>query len=346
MGISARKEKILRAVVDSYIVSCEPISSAEIRDNYLPEFSSATIRNELSALEDMGYLTQPHTSAGRIPTADGYRMYVDKLMPKKKLSRAELKTIRRYFDHKITEIDEILHRTAKVISEITNLTGVAAAPTTSEAVIDSIKLVKIADSAALIVIVTDQGIYKDAMAEIASDIDERYLLTAGNFITAAFAGHSLKTVAESEKLITDIKKEYEQLFKAIIKVIKRYANVGFTGNIVLEGGAKLLSQPEYSSTEKAREMLEALEAKDKLIPALKSAEDVNINICIGQGTEGEGLPECAIVTANYRVNGVNIGNAGVIGPIRMDYSKVVSVLDYIGRTIKELPDEDSDMDEE
>ena len=117
MGISERKEKILQAVVDSYIVSCEPISSSTIRQTYLPELSSATIRNELATLEEMGYLEQPHTSAGRVPTAQAYRLYVDKLMPRRKLSKSELSIVKQYFNEKITEIDDILKNTAKVISE-------------------------------------------------------------------------------------------------------------------------------------------------------------------------------------------------------------------------------------
>ena len=112
MGLSGRKEKILQAVVDSYINSCEPISSAEIKEQHLPALSTATIRNELAALEEMGYLVQPHTSAGRIPTAEAYRLYVERLMPKRKLTRSELKTVKRYFNRKITELDDILKNTA------------------------------------------------------------------------------------------------------------------------------------------------------------------------------------------------------------------------------------------
>ena len=330
MGISGRKEKIIQAVVDSYIVSCEPISSAEIKENYLPDLSSATIRNELAALEEMGYLAQPHTSSGRVPTAEAYRLYVDKLMPKRKLSRSELKVINRYFDHKITEIDAILKNTAKVISEITNLTSV---------VVDSIKIVKLNDSSALVVIVTNLGILKDATVEIASALGDEYFTVASNFISAAFKGKTIGEIIQPDDLIEEIKKEYRQLFKAIIKIIRDYVEEGGVGDIVLEGSTKILSQPEYANVEKARAMLEMLEAKEQLVPMLKSPENVSLNIKIGRDNEmADGVPECAIVTANYQVNGVTIGNAGVIGPIRMDYSKVVSVLDYIGKTLNVLPD--------
>ena len=343
MAISGRKEKIIQAVVDSYIVSCEPISSAEIKENYLPELSSATIRNELAALEEMGYLAQPHTSSGRVPTAEAYRLYVDKLMPKRKLSKNELKVINRYFDHKITEIDAILKNTAKVISEITNLTSVAVIPNLTGAVVESIKIVKLNDKSALVIIVTNLGVLKDATVDIASSLGDEYFVTASNFISAAFHGKTIGEILEPDKLIEEIKKDYEQLFKAIITIIKDYVENGGEGDIVLEGSAKILGQPEYANVEKARAMLEMLETKEQLAPILKSPDNVSLNIKIGKDNEmGEGMPECAIVTANYQVNGVSIGNAGVIGPIRMDYSKVVSVLDYIGKTLNVLPEADND----
>ena len=243
MGISGRKEKIIQAVVDSYIVSCEPISSAEIKENYLPDLSSATIRNELAALEEMGYLAQPHTSSGRVPTAEAYRLYVDKLMPKRKLSRSELKVINRYFDHKITEIDAILKNTAKVISEITNLTSVAVIPDITGAVVDSIKIVKLNDSSALVVIVTNLGILKDATVEIASALGDEYFTVASNFISAAFKGKTIGEIIQPDDLIEEIKKEYRQLFKAIIKIIRDYVEEGGVGDIVLEGSNKIVSQP-------------------------------------------------------------------------------------------------------
>lgn len=341
MAISDRKEKIIQAVVDSYIVNCEPISSAEIKENYLPELSSATIRNELAALEEMGYLAQPHTSAGRVPTAEAYRLYVDKLMPKRKLSRSELRVINSYFDHKITEIDTILKNTAKVISEITNLTSVAVISDVKCAVVDSIKLVKLTSDTALVIIVTDRGVIKDATVDVAADLDDDYFVVASNFISSSFHGKTIAQILEPEETIEQIKDDYRRLFAAIVTIIKDYVENGGVGDIVLEGSSKLLGQPEYANVEKAKAMLELLDAKEQLAPMLKSPENVDLSIKIGkEAGDGDNVPEYAIVTANYRMNGVNIGNAGVIGPIRMDYSKVVSVLDYIGKTLNVLPEPD------
>ena len=339
MGISGRKEKILQAVVDSYINSCEPISSAEIKEHHLPALSTATIRNELAALEEMGYLVQPHTSAGRIPTAEAYRLYVERLMPKRKLTRSELKTVKRYFNRKITELDDVLKNTAKVISEITNLTSVAYAQNISDAVIQNVKIVKVTNTTALVIIVTSLGILKDATLSVGANVDDEYCNTTGEFMTEVFANHTINEVLKPNNLIKKVKKEYEQVFKTVLKILKSYSHEEMISDIVLEGSAKILEQPEYSTLQKAKAMLEILDAKEELVPVLKNNDDMNLSIKIGRDNEiREGMPECAIVTASYSINGVNIGNAGVIGPIRMDYPKVISVLDYIGKTINMLPE--------
>ncbi len=339
MGLSGRKEKILQAVVDGYINSCEPISSAEIKERHLPALSTATIRNELAALEEMGYLVQPHTSAGRIPTAEAYRLYVERLMPKRKLTRSELKTVKRYFNRKITELDDILKSTAKVISEITNLTSVAYAQDINDAVIQNIKIVKLTDTTALVIIVTSLGILKDATLSLGANVDDEYCRTTGEFMTSVLANHSVSEVIKPNHLIKQVKKEYTQVFKTVLKILKSYSHEEMISDIVLEGSAKILEQPEYANLQKAKAMLELLDAKEELVPVLKNNDDMNLSIKIGKDNEiREGMPECAIVTANYSVNGVNIGQAGVIGPIRMDYPKVISVLDYIGKTINMLPE--------
>lgn len=339
MGISGRKEKILQAVVDSYINSCEPISSAEIKEHHLPALSTATIRNELAALEEMGYLVQPHTSSGRVPTAEAYRLYVERLMPKRKLTRSELKTVKRYFNRKITELDDILKSTAKVISEITNLTSVAYAQDITDAVIQSIKIVKVTNTTALVIIVTSLGILKDAAVSVDASLGDDYFDTAGQFMTSVFSSHTINEALKPNNLIKKVCKEYERVFKTVLKILRSYSHEEMISDIVLEGSAKILEQPEYANLQKAKAMLELLDAKEELVPVLKNNDDMNLSIKIGKDNEiREGMPECAIVTASYSVNGVNIGQAGVIGPIRMDYPKVISVLDYIGKTINMLPE--------
>ncbi|MDE7405296.1 MAG: heat-inducible transcriptional repressor HrcA [Clostridiales bacterium] len=339
MGLTGRKEKILQAVVDGYIENCQPVSSSEIKEKHLPALSSATIRNEMAALEEMGYLTQLHTSSGRVPTAEAYRLYVEKLMPRRKLTRSELKIVKRYFNKKITELDEVLKNTAKVISEITNLTSVAYVQSNDAATILNIRIVRITDSSALIIIVTNMGVLKDATVNIGSGVTDEYCDSVSQFVTGAFAGHTISEINKHpNRIVKQVKKEYERVFSTILRIFKSYSHDDMFSDIVLEGSAKILEQPEYANLKKAKAMLEFLDAKEELVPVLQNSDDVNITFQIGKDNEiREGMPECAIVTASYNIGGVTVGNAGVIGPIRMDYSKVVSVLDYLSKTVQMLP---------
>lgn len=338
MALSERKEQILTAVVDSYIDSCEPISSLDIKDKYLPDISSATIRNELATLEEMGYLSQPHTSAGRIPTAEAYKLYVQKLMPKTKLTDNELAIVKKYFDKKITEIDDILKSTVKVISEVTNLTSVAYAKPIKDSIIQSIKFVKITDTHALVIIVTDREILKDAVMTVQQGLTDTEFLGASNFVTTVFKGRTINDIANNtHSIIESVKAEFQNFYSAVYQIISEYTNDQTTSEFLLEGQSKILEQPEYANLEKAKAMLSMLESKDKLVPMLQKSGDMSLNIQIGQGERNE-MPECAIVTATYSVGGKELGNAGVIGPIRMDYPKIISLLDYIGKTINGIQD--------
>jgi len=338
MKLSSRKEQIIQAMVESFMSKPQPVSSSEIQKKHLPALSSATIRNELAALEGMGFLVQPHASAGRVPTIDAYKFYVEKLMPRRKLTRAELKIIKRHFQRKLMEIDDVLRNTAKVISEITNLTSIAFVNSAGDAIIENIKIVRLTPLTALIVIVTDRGVLKDTQASVSAHLNDDFLNDAAEFATVAFKGYTLNQVAKTKKVLKEVKKEFEQIFDTIFKILKNHVHED-SAEFVLEGSSKLLEQPEYSNIEKARAMLELLDSKNELLPVLANSDDMSLNILISKDNELKaGMPECAIITANYTVRGVNIGKAGVIGPVRMDYPKVVSVLDHIGRTINLLPE--------
>ncbi len=323
MGLTGRKEKILQAVVDGYIENCQPVSSSEIKEKHLPALSSATIRNEMAALEEMGYLTQLHTSSGRVPTAEAYRLYVEKLMPRRKLTRSELKVVKRYFNKKVTELDDVLKSTAKVLSEITNLTSVAYVQNADDATVLNIRIVRITDSTALVIVVTNLGVLKDATVHIGSGVTDEYCDQASKFVTQVFGGHKISEINKPKAIVKQVKKEYERVFDTIIRILKNYSHDEMFSDIVLEGSAKILEQPEYSNLKKAKAMLEFLDAKEELVPVLQNSEDMNISFKIGKDNEiKEGMP---------------VGNAGVIGPIRMDYSKVVAVLDYLSKTVQMLP---------
>ena len=214
----------------------------------------------------------------------------------------------------------MLRSTAKVISEITNLAGMAYVSYISDAVIDNIKIVKLTPMSALAVVVTDRGVLKDAMLSTTDDLPEEYYRSASAFISNAFAGYSIGRICSDDGIVERITDEYRKVFDTIVEVLKNYMSED-KRNVVLEGSSKLLEQPEYSDVGKA-----------------SGDSDIGLSVNIAPCKDEKGSPECAIVTANLTKNGVNIGKAGVIGPIRMDYSRIVSVLEYIEKTVDELPD--------
>ena len=334
-NLTTRKAKILKSIVEDYINQAEPISSSDIKLRHLPEFSSATIRNELSALEEMGYLYQPHTSSGRVPTKEAYKLYVEKLMPKHKLSKAELNLIKSQFNQQMIQIKDVLKKTAHVISQVTNYTSLAFVNDISEAVIENIKIVKLTPKTALVIVVTNLGVLKDATVDMEEEMDDTYFDAISKLSMQAFGGRKIAQVMKPDNAIKQTLKGYKKIFDTIIDIIKKYYEQAGAEDFVLEGASKLLEYPEYSNITKAKSIIAMLEAKEQLLPALKTTDNVQLNISIGKDDKCDSLSDCAVITANYTLNGKNIGQAGVIGPIRMDYSKVVSVLDYVGKTINE-----------
>ncbi len=334
MALTDRKEKIIQAIVDEYIVTCEPISSADIQKNYLPSLSSATIRNELSALDAMGYLEQPHTSAGRIPTAQAYKLYFDKLMGQKPLSDKEIEIIRNEFNGRLNEIDDVLRSTAKVISEITSLTGIAYVEDLKLAKISNIKIVRVTSDTAIVIVVTSLGVLKDSFIGISPDIPDDYFRNASICATDAFSGHTIEEAINPDDIITEINAQYKATLEAIISVLKSYASESRKHDFAIVGSAKLLDQPEYDDVVKAKSMLRLLESKEKLVPMLENNDSAEFSLKI---TEQSGdSPDCAVLTVNLEQDGVSVGKAGVIGPARMDYSKVTAVLAYVGNMLSKM----------
>lgn len=344
-NLSGRKEKILKSLIEDYIHSASPVSSSEIQTKHLPDLSSATIRNELAALEEMGYLYQPHTSAGRVPTAQAYEEYVARMMPKRKLSKEEQKTIKQHFNHRMLNIRDVLKSTAHVISEVTHYTSLACVGDVRAAKINNVKIVRLSPDTALVIVVTDMGVLKDATVKTEEDYGDEYFEALSRISTETFSGHSVKEVARPRKIINDTIKGYQKFFDAIMDILSNYSDV-VTDDIVLEGASKILEYPEYSDIGKAKQMLATLDAKENILDVIKS-EDESMDIQISVGKD-QRLSDCAVVTVNYRVDGKSIGKAGVIGPLRMDYSKVVSVLDYVAKTVAQsaLPDAKSGDEEE
>lgn len=339
--MSERKQKILKAVVDEYISHASPVSSGEIKSKYFGGISSATIRNELSALEEMGYLIQPHTSSGRVPSKKAYTLYVENFLEKHPLKKDEIALIQNSFNEKFNEIEDIVRRTAKVISDVTNYTSVIVLNNIFDVVLKEIKLVGLDSHQVLVIIITDSGIIRDKVIAVEKDVDESYIKDANSMVNKIFAGKTLSEVKSPDSLIDGEMAEFRELCSGIIAILESYAEEG--NSVYMEGQSKFLEHPD-PDLKATKDFLAVLDTKEKLAAVINDGSDIEFSVKIGKD-EG-GIDKCAIVTAKYKLYGKEIGHAGVIGPERMDYSKVKSVLNCVCDALDEIKSGGEDDEEE
>ncbi len=329
--LSERKKKILQAVIDENLVSAEPVSSKDIESRYGLGVSSATIRNELMALEEMGYLFQPHTSSGRLPTAVGYHKYVDELMEGVKLSPAEVDKLETELTSRITNMEELALKTAKVLSDATNYASVVCFGERDDAVISKVSLVKILEDTCLVILSTDLGVIKDITIKVNARVTEEDASAVAKLLTEALAGHTLKDASGFEVgyKIGKMLSGYREIFASVIEALKTRETKNF---VRCEGASKLLCQPEFKSVEKAQKAIKLLESEETLQKLLnQNASSENGKMQISVKVSEDGLDEnSALVSATFMVNGKTVGQAGIIGPARMDYAKVVTILKEAG----------------
>ena len=309
MQLDERKYRILQAIIDDYIMTAMPVGSRTISRKSGVGFSPATIRNEMSDLEELGYLAQPHTSAGRVPSYKAYRLYVDHLMKTCKLTS----------------------------SDATKYTSVIVAPKLGTLRIKHVQLVPVAERTALMIIVTTAGIVKDAVIRVPEELDADDLYGISRILTQRLGDQPLEGVRQA---FADLLKNAEQnrklLGEALQVIEKRLEQGGDASDVIVGGSANLLEYPEYSDVNKARSFLSVLESKDTLRRLMGREGSMEVSIRIGPENEVPELDDCSIVTASYRVGDHSTGTLGIIGPTRMNYTRVISVLDFMGRALSDV----------
>ena len=331
-NLSERKQKILKAVVDEYIVSATPISSGEIQSKHFSEISSATIRNELSALEEMGYLIQPHVSAGRIPSKKAYSLYVERFVEKSPLSMDEVAFIEQSFHTRFGKVEDIVRQTAKVISDMTKYTSVIILNNIENVFLKEVKLVGLDEHTVLVIIITDSGVIRDKVITLSTEVDDAYIRDANAMINKIFSGKKIGNIQSPDEMIEIELKEFKELYESVIEILKAYCRS--EDNVIMEGRSKFLENGEQTR-QSTKDFLEVIDTKEKIADLIQEGAGVEYNIKIGKDEKG-GIDKCAIITAKYRYKGKEIGHAGVIGPERMDYGKVISILESVRNAIGEI----------
>ena len=340
MLLDDRKRRILKAIIDDYINTAEPVGSRSVARKHEIGLSSATIRNEMADLEDMGLLEQPHTSAGRVPSDKGYRIYVDQLMTARELSAEETERIKNALKFRINELGQLIKQASAVVSDITKYTSMAVTPQMNKSSLTSLQLVLVELDKVLIIIVTNAGIIKNSMVKIEENVANDSLLIIANFLNDKLVGLALEKIdlegikLEAEKVLGKDK----QIILPIIVGIRDCINQIYNTELFLDGTTRIFNFPEFQDLMRAKQFLNMLGTKEILYTLMfNGIHTKDMKVRIGTENEMDELKDCSLVTATYSMDYEIIGSIGVIGPTRMQYSKVIASLDYISRVInKEL----------
>lgn len=338
MDLNDRKQKILQAIVDEYIGTAEPVGSRAISKKNELGLSSATIRNEMADLEDMGYLIQPHASAGRVPSDNGYRFYVNSLLEHYKVNLEAISQMQKALEDKVTQLDVIIKKASFIASSITDYTAFVTTPQLSKSKIKKIDLVGLGGGSVMIIVVTQTGTVRNQM--ITADIDDDGLSVLTAVLNNRLSGQSADDI--TIETINNIQNEIQNRLglspKTLIAVLNFVYEVieGLDNTeIYINNANAILKHPEYSDVEKARRMLTFFEDTKNLKNAISDKNSSGINVMIGSENESSEMQDCSLVTVDYSL-GDKKGKIGVIGPKRMNYAKVFSSLDSISKNIDKI----------
>lgn len=335
MDLNERKLKILQAIVADFISTSEPVGSRTLSKRLDIELSPATIRNEMSDLEDMGYLTHPYTSAGRVPSDKAYRLYVDRLMDVSDLPHEHKAVIRKKLSRDSAELNQTIEHAAKLLSEMTNLVSFALTPNRAGCKINYVNFLPVDEETVVLMVVCEGGKVSNSAIRLNCPYTEENLTLMSKVMTHNFKGKTISSV-----LTANIAEMFEDDIKALsgmensvvpsfLKTLEKMLDV----ELYMDGYSNIFALPEYSDIDKAKNFLETVTNRDEFTNVLVNRED-GFTITIGEENEEE-LKDCALITADYKVNGKMVGRLGVIGPTRMKYDEVTSVIKYITQNLNQ-----------
>ncbi len=341
--LNDRKKKILQLIIEDYISTAEPVGSRTIARKYDLGISPATIRNEMSDLELLGYLEQPHTSAGRIPSAQAYRLYVDSLIEPGSLTDNERALINGWFNERRRSLDEIFQSTAKILSRMTQNVSLVLANRDADARFCYMKFLPLDERHAILCIITDDGNVDNCVVEIPLGMRMEELDYLAGKVSRLLEGRELSSIGEDllQAVHSNIAED-KILFTSLVRSIRRLRNKHMEQKVFLGGTKQLLNQPEFRDVERVRSLLGILEEERVVRDLLKSGEDSGLKITIGSENKFSGIQDCSMVQATYRLNGQIVGTMAVLGPTRMEYGKVISVMDYLHKYLQTMFEHEND----
>ena len=343
--LSDRERNILRLVVEEFVDSAGPVGSRSLAKQSSLDLSAASIRNTMADLEDMGYLDHPYTSAGRVPTRLGYRTFVDELMDTPELTPVEQQVLKMRLAQLVSDTDELLRESTRLLSKLSNLLGIALTPRLSTGVLDRLDVVPLSGGRVMFVLSIRGGIVKTVVLEFESDVTQSGIDRVVSILNERIAGLTLQEIRETyEGRLKDLRDQ-----TGLIELVVEEASLLFSepeeGRLQFEGTENILTQPEFQEPDDVRRLIEIIEDEDRVVQVLENLFESDpeavgqATIRIGGESDGEEMEAYSIVTSPYQL-GDTIGTLGVIGPTRMDYARAVALVENAANVINRPAEED------
>ena len=339
--LTSRQQEILLGILTSFVESNEPVGSKTLAHKYVRNLSPASIRNELSELTDRGYLHQPHTSSGRVPTDRAYRFYVDQLTDLPPLTEMEVERIHIDYDMvPAVGLESLLEQTSKLLSSLTHHASVVLLPGLSKTVFSQIRIVRLQPSVSQITLVAQNGIIRNRLIDLEEDLSQDFLDKVGRFLNDEFEGMTLEEVrSRIEQQVFEHKRDFDILYSESLKMCeKAFLETAVEEDEFISSGTNhILDEPEFQADfEKMRALFVAFQEKSKIISILdKCARDDGVSVSIGAETEVEEMKDFAIIAKRYGDGSQGLGTVGIIGPKRMRYPQIMALVDMMAAKLSQ-----------
>ena len=336
MELDARKQLVLKAIIDDYIESAEPVGSRTLARKHDLGVSPATIRNEMADLEMLGYLEHLHTSSGRIPSSKGYRFYVNGLIPPKPVSDEEKKLINDWYQARVRRIDQVFQETARIISQVTKNVSLVLAPQLTQARFRVLQFLPLDDRRVITVLMTDAGFVENKIVEMPDGATFEDFRRMAEVINKNLSGKSLAAISPDKLLPIRDEIGDEGLYESALEVVNRALDSGKQERLYLGGTTQMLTQPEFHDVEKVKQTLMMLEEEELIKDILHAHMGDGLEVTIGKENKDSHMQDSSIITATYHLNGELLGTIAVLGPTRMEYAKAMSLLEYMNDNLTEV----------
>lgn len=334
-ALAERRASILRAIVTHYVTSGEPVGSKTLVERYRLGVSPATVRNEMGALEEAGYIFQPHTSAGRIPTDAGYRYFVDTNKHQMKLPANEARRIARFFGEPRYELEDALRQTAALLSGVTDHAAVVFAPALERSVVRHVELVPLAGSRAMVVLVTNTGRVENHIIGVGDDIDEVQLDRAAEMLNRLIVDEPLeKAPHKISEGVDRFPLEIKSVVESVAEALQQEMSDHDAERMYLDGTSNIVHEEKFADLETVRQVIGTLEHRRLLLEVLADAISTStVSVRIGSENSLEEMQSCAVITARYGTEDQPLGSLGVVGPTRMDYRRTIGAVHEVASNL-------------